>query len=69
MNGRGVLSSKNRGRFIATLEPRLDLIFAVSVLRYGQDISLQLRGAHSKASRKTCMRICNFLGKEETMAR
>lgn len=32
MNGRGVFSSKNNGRFTDTLEPRLLLIFAVNVL-------------------------------------
>ena len=32
MNGRGVFSSKKMGRFIATLEPRLSLVFAAMVL-------------------------------------
>ena len=32
MKGRGVSLSANIGRFIATLEPRLLLIFAVKVL-------------------------------------
>ncbi len=39
-NGRGVLASTNNGRFMATLEPRRCLIFAVSVL-YVERISTQ----------------------------
>ena len=36
MNGRGVFLSTKMGRFIATLEPRLFLMFAVNVLDWDE---------------------------------
>ena len=48
MNGRGVLSSKKRGRLMATLEPLRRLMLAVRVLSMCQiirwaEVSMDLR--------------------------
>lgn len=59
-NGRGVCSSKNMGRLIATFDPRLDLMFAVNVLRK-RSHECNVSTAYSPRLRKTCMRIRNFL--------
>lgn len=59
-NGRGVFSSKNMGRLIATFDPRLDLMFAVNVLRK-RSYECNISTAYSPRLRKTCMRIRNFL--------
>jgi len=66
MNGRGVFSSTNIGRFIATLELRLLLILAVRVLNRDEvsiiiDHVTRTMGAEEEGLRKAHMRIGNLL--------